>query len=160
MITIATFFTNNGIPQTGLTPTIKIRDVDTGNLLVNNDTMTEIGDGWYKYDFDGDESKNYAGICDGGSTLTTAERYTYFGTEINSNLYEISSNIIKILGLSQSNYRIFNPVYENENLVSGTIKIYKNSTDCNNDNNPIKTYQITAEYNSEGLMTSYKVIEL
>ncbi|MHA1437855.1 MAG: hypothetical protein ACTSPD_09760 [Promethearchaeota archaeon] len=92
MITIIAFFTNNGTPATGLAPFIKIREVATGTLVVageSADVMIELGDGWYKYNFDADESKDYAIICDGGDSLTTAERYVFAGTE----LRELSQNI-------------------------------------------------------------------
>lgn len=52
---ITSFFTSNGTPKTGLVgpaaPTIRIWEVSsTGQtLVVNNDAMTEVGDGFYKY---------------------------------------------------------------------------------------------------------------
>ena len=85
MIDIIAFFTDNGIPKTGLNPTIKIREVTTGTLVIageSGDIMSELGDGWYKYQFSGDETINYAIVCDGGSTMPTSERYVYAGTEL------------------------------------------------------------------------------
>jgi hypothetical protein len=36
---------------TGLTPTIRIRKVSDGSLVVTDDSMAEVGDGAYRYDF-------------------------------------------------------------------------------------------------------------
>lgn len=92
MITIIAFFTNNGTPALGLAPIVKIREVATGNLVVageSGDIMVEVGDGWYRYEFNADDTKDYAIVCDGGDSLTTAERYVYAGTE----LRELSANV-------------------------------------------------------------------
>lgn len=75
--TVTTFFTNNGVPATGLSPTIRIWDIDTNMLVVTDDNMTEIGDGFYKYNYMGyDPLKDYVIRADGGASLPDAERYT------------------------------------------------------------------------------------
>ena len=48
---ITAFFTSSGVPITGLSPTIRIRDVSDNSLLVTDAAMSEIGDGNYKYNF-------------------------------------------------------------------------------------------------------------
>jgi hypothetical protein len=68
--------------------------------------------------------------------------------------------IKKTIGLNQENYRFFDTVYDsNNNLVSGTIKIYDDASDCNNNVNPIATYNITSTYNANGTLKEYKVVE-
>ena len=47
---ISAVFTRNGIPQTGLSPTIDIYRVDSATLVVNDGAMDEIG-GFYRYEF-------------------------------------------------------------------------------------------------------------
>lgn len=80
---IFTFFTKDGIPKIGLSPTIRIRNISTGILVVTDELMAEIGDGFYKYDFIGyDSSINYTIRCDGGITLLDIERYSYAGNDI------------------------------------------------------------------------------
>lgn len=49
--TISARFRQNGTPQTGLSPTINIRNAVTGALVVTADSMSEIGNGWYNYIF-------------------------------------------------------------------------------------------------------------
>ena len=50
---IVAFFTNSGLPATGLnTPKIKIREIPSGTIIINNINMIEIDDGFYYYDFD------------------------------------------------------------------------------------------------------------
>lgn len=81
MTLITTFFTSGSTPATGLTPSIKIRNVTT-TTLVETGTMSEVGDGWYKYDFSGfNAATSYAVRCDGGATLTLPERYTWVGND-------------------------------------------------------------------------------
>lgn len=78
---ISVFFTNNGVPATGLSPTIDIWDLDQANplvntLVINDGSLTEIGGGFYRYDFASyDPSKNYSFVVDGGLGLPTVERY-------------------------------------------------------------------------------------
>ena len=79
---ILAFFTNQGIPATGLSPIIRIRDVSDGSLLVTDAAMTEVGDGHYKYNFVAyDAESEYAIRCDGGVVLPSSERFTYAGNE-------------------------------------------------------------------------------
>lgn len=80
---ISTFFTDGGAPKTGLSPTIRIRNLSTGSLVVTDAAMTESGDGFYYYDFTSyDEELEYSIRCDGTATITnSAERYTYAGNE-------------------------------------------------------------------------------
>jgi hypothetical protein len=78
---ITTFFTENAAPREGLTPTITIRELDPTNpannpIVVNTDSMTEIGQGWYRYTFVGyDSTSNYTFFVDGGAVLPVDERY-------------------------------------------------------------------------------------
>ena len=75
---ITSFFTTNGVPAAGLTPTIRIWEVAVGsqNLIVTDDPMVEVGDGFYKYDFSAyDNQKDYVFRSDGGASLSDAERY-------------------------------------------------------------------------------------
>lgn len=75
-------FTSGGSPALGLSPTIRVRDVSDGSLVVTDAAMTETGDGNYSYTFaDYDPNKNYAVRCDGGGGLPNAERYTFGGNE-------------------------------------------------------------------------------
>lgn len=75
---ITTDFWVAGVPQTGLTPSITVYDVDEINIVVNAQTMTEVAMGAYKYEFSGySDTKNYYIVCDGGATLDTSVRYNH-----------------------------------------------------------------------------------
>jgi len=79
---ILTFFTNSGAPATGLSATIKIRNLTLVTVEINGSAMTEIGDGFYSFDFTTyDEDDDYSIRCDGSVTLGNSERYTYAGNE-------------------------------------------------------------------------------
>jgi len=77
-------FTNVGVPLTSPSnaPTIRIRQSDDGTLAVTDDAMTEIGDGWYRYNASGlDPQLDYVVRADGDPTaagqVTAAERYAW-----------------------------------------------------------------------------------
>jgi hypothetical protein len=46
---ISSFVTDSGEPKAGLSPAIKIREVATDVLVVDSENMTEVGEGFYKY---------------------------------------------------------------------------------------------------------------
>jgi len=87
-------FTENGMPALGLFPTIRIRDISDGSLVVIDDPMIEKGDGFYAYDFAGyDDTKDYAVRCD-SVTLSGTDRYSYASSgEYNYELNLIESAI-------------------------------------------------------------------
>ena len=71
---ISTYFTLNYVGATGLFPIIKIRLVEDGSLVASG-TMSELGDGFYRYDFPYyDRTLDYMISCD-AVTLPSAERY-------------------------------------------------------------------------------------
>jgi len=75
---LTTFFTQNGSPATGLSPTISIWNADTDANIVSAQAMAEIASGFYKYDFTVyDRTVNYVMLTDGGATLDDLERYGY-----------------------------------------------------------------------------------
>jgi len=74
MILIA-FFSDQGIPKTGLSPSIDVWE-DDGTQVVTAQAMTEIAGGFYKYDFAAyDETVNYCISADGGDVLQDNDRY-------------------------------------------------------------------------------------
>jgi len=91
---VVSYFTQDGVPATGLSPTIKIRDVESGNIVVNSVSMVEKGDGFYGYDFSAyNSTKDYAIVCD-SVTLSGVERYTYASSgEYNESLNSIESTV-------------------------------------------------------------------
>jgi hypothetical protein len=71
---ITAYFNNNIGHATGLSPIVIIRTLETG-ILAASGTMTEIGDGFYKFEFFGyDITKNYTVLCD-AITLPNPYRY-------------------------------------------------------------------------------------
>ena len=82
-VIISAFFTNAGTPATGLSPTIRIRRLDTDALVVTDAAMVEVGDGFYDYDFTSTFSDllDYAIRADGTATLSGADRYKAGGLD-------------------------------------------------------------------------------
>jgi len=94
---IVSFFADSGEPTLGLSPTINIRDISDGSLVVSSGTMIEKGDGFYSHDFVGyDSTKDYAVRAD-SVTLSGTDRYSYASTgEYNNMLNEIKSTVDNI----------------------------------------------------------------
>lgn len=80
LVTVTAYFTAEGVPQTNLTPVIRIRKADTGVLVVTDASMYLMGDGGYAYDFSGDDYQKYSARCDGGSDALDS-RYTFTAFE-------------------------------------------------------------------------------
>jgi len=69
------YFTDEGTPSTGLSPTVTIWQVGTG-IVINAAAMTEIGGGAYYYDFTTyDAEQDYFFRGDGGAGLADQDRY-------------------------------------------------------------------------------------
>jgi len=67
---IKVYFEKVGVYATGLSPTLNIRDISDGSLSVEAGAMTEVGDGFYYYDFTAyDYTVTYSILCDGTSAL-------------------------------------------------------------------------------------------
>lgn len=113
-IIITSFFTKRGIPQLGLTPTIRIWEITSTieTLIIGNPdgTMTEVSssgsppsasDGFYKFDFtDGigyDETKTYVVRSDGGIAIPNGERYQT--TQIDSAIELVQIDVTNILDI-------------------------------------------------------------
>lgn len=94
---ITAHFTNNGVPTTGLTPLITINQLDplsstSYNTVVSSAPMVDVSLGWYRYDFSSyDPTGSYVLLIDGGSGLSSYERYKVGGNE--SYTEDISSGV-------------------------------------------------------------------
>jgi len=89
----------------------------------------------------------------------TGLKTTAVDGQLQTNFISISEQIKRILGLSQENYRLFNPEYDSDdNLLSITIRIYPTANDCINDSNMLSEYAVTASYVDKKLNT-YKVLK-
>ncbi len=179
---ILAHFTSGGSPATGLSPTIRVRDVDLGTLAVTDAAMTEVGDGAYTYDFTGyDSQKDYSIRCDGGTTLSGSERYTFGGNDsyvddvwdrdlsLHSTdgsagkiVSDLETYTMRALGLMQENYYLDNNTYDIYNgiklLTGARIRIYSNASSVGTASDIVATYQIVSVWNDDELQT-YKVIK-
>jgi len=74
---IKSFFTDSGIPKTGLIPKISIKRISDDVLVVDQASMTEVSNGWYKYSFTNTITEEYYVWVDGTATLQNFDRYQY-----------------------------------------------------------------------------------
>lgn len=75
---ISSLFSSGGTPTTGLSPSIRIWEIATlgDTLLITDDPMSEVGDGFYKYEFAAyNPRKEYLFRTDGGGGLPASERF-------------------------------------------------------------------------------------
>jgi len=113
------YFTEDGIPKTGLTPTIDAWEMD-GTHAVNAQNMTEIAGGGYYYDFAAyDTTKDYFIRADGGAGLSVFERYVEASNEVPINVDNTTKvdELHKSQGLDVSNPMTVTPT----SRVAGTI---------------------------------------
>lgn len=64
MYILASFTKNNEL-ATGLSPTLSVIDVETGNYIQENVLMIELQDGFYKYNFNANFNSEYVYIAKG-----------------------------------------------------------------------------------------------
>jgi len=75
-INLTAYFTENGAPKTGLSPTVTVWDALDASVDVSAQSMTEIAGGWYKYQWSSfDLTKDYVARADGGEGQPSGERY-------------------------------------------------------------------------------------
>ena len=76
-IVLSAYFTYDGEPKTGLSCTVRIRDLSDNSLVITDANMTGVGDGWYKYSFTSyDSTKDYVARAYGGTgTQPAGEKY-------------------------------------------------------------------------------------
>jgi hypothetical protein len=66
------------------------------------------------------------------------------------------TEITRILGLVQENFRMRDQVYDGDgNLTSAQLRIYASAADAQNDVNPIAEYAMTASFSGPGQCTGY-----
>jgi len=82
---------------------IRIRKVSDNSLVVTNETMDEIGDGYYKYTFvNYDPTISYAIRCDVGIVEGLSARYAY------PNSIDYTNEFTNITNLLEGRWRIVN----------------------------------------------------
>ena len=127
------FFTNNGVPATGLTPTIKFKDVNSGTDITATitggvTTLTEVGDGFYQYTLNNyTGSQSYAVVVDGGIALQGRERYYVSANE--NYLEDIHGAKLEFYSTGSIGKNIFNTNVINSGrykVENNQIIIYKN----------------------------------
>lgn len=135
---ITTLFRSAGAPALGLTPTIRIWAINVGSpqtdvLVVGGSpeaAMTEVGDGFYKYNFTGyDPRQDYVFRADGGASLADSERYCEGGTEC-ADPEEVADGV---WNASATDY-----------ITSGTMGFQVNTTKANTDTIVIEVAAVKA----------------
>jgi hypothetical protein len=96
MAWVTAYFEDRGTPAIGLSPLIRIRIAETGEIVAE-DVMEEVGNGFYRFDFfTYDLSKNYVMLAD-AIRLATRDRFLEGASgeygETSNNICIMSDNI-------------------------------------------------------------------
>lgn len=159
----ATIYKFAGVDKTGTLDLPAIADV-RDSVKYDNDTKEGVSDQALESDVKKDvkyDNETKIGSLE-VSGVTEESIYNYFTDENREDVFKadlagLETLIKRILGLTQENFRIFNPVYDgNDNLLSATIKIYPTKVDCDADTNAIATYSQVATYTGNN-MNTYKI---
>lgn len=138
---------------------IKTDSIDYVELVINGNLITD--DNSFIFKLDEFVGKIYVRTLISANILTTS--FTDELEQINQNIlehrFETENRIKNILGLSQQNFRIKDQIYDNNLLISSTIRIYNNKHDTEDDINFINEYKMNAEYDINGKLTKYVVKE-
>lgn len=148
------------MPVTGLSAVVTVKEIPGGPTVVSAAAMSDEGDGSYTYDFASDDvTKDYSIIVNGQDASLDSQYQFGSNTNVLANTFQ--DQLIRILGLSQENIRIKNPVYNATGmLLSADYVIYPTALDAENDTNSISVYTITSTYDGTGrLMQTYKSIK-
>lgn len=70
-----------------------------------------------------------------------------------------SAKISRMLGLCQENQFIDNPVYDGSNLTSARLRTYSAAGSVGTDNDVLATYTITATFDVDGNLATYKQVK-
>lgn len=96
---ILAHFTQSGTPTTGLTPTLRAFDLGDDSVELSDVAMSEVGSGFYKYDFTTySENTDYAFTIDGGSGLEGGDRYKAIGNDD----FDVPADIVSLNDVSTS----------------------------------------------------------
>jgi hypothetical protein len=135
-------------------------DLEVANISAGiSVSITEIGNGFYRVSFIPNKLGNWILVVYNSTYFPFGKGASYSCIEYSN--ADLGQALDRILGLSQENYRIFNPVYDNRNnLLRGTIKIYSSALDVDTDTNSIAQYEISSTYDNKNRMTGYKVKKL
>ena len=150
--------------KSGLSITYQIRK-SSDNTLFSSGLLSEISGGTYIKSVTFTEENQYrvlytspSGWENGMDQILTEDADM---SDIKVLIDQILVKVCKILGLSQSNYRLTEQIYDfNGCLLSAKISIYNTSDDTCNETSPIANYQMTAIYNNDNLLIDYKVVEI
>lgn len=178
-------FTDSGLPKIGLSALIKIIEIPSGTIVVNNKVMAELSNGFYYYDFDThDNTKDYAVLCDGSTALTNADRYMYSGNDsfvedivngvwnepisdyttagtFGKAITESSDDLKRVLGLLHENIYIDLPSYDSDgNMEGARVRIYSDADSVGTEANVIGTYDIVADGDGSGKFTTWKQVKI
>lgn len=123
---ISSFFTDGGLPAEGLSPTIRIWDLDTNIELVTDDAMTEVGGGWYKYEFTTyNPLIKYAFRAFGGASLPDSEQFSWATNEsfIDDYLTDLVGAIWEEAGVDHQTTNTFGQFLNRVDALTQAIKI-------------------------------------
>lgn len=147
---------DNGDPVTGLVDgdfTKIIYDPD-GNDVTSTTTndITELGNGLYKASLFPTSEGIY-------SYKITHSTYLPTGTVAEFEVHQDRAWLERILGLVHENIYIDNYSFTGSNMTSGRMRIYSDSSSVSTTSDVVGTYTITATYDGDENLSSFKIVK-
>ncbi len=159
---IVVLLDNKGDFKSGETITYEVRK-SSDNSLTTSGTLTNVGDIYtdtISISVIGEYYVLYFTPTKHENGLETLIVQTSDINDIQDSLNNLATKLSNVLGLSQSNYRLTEQIYDSNGcLTSAKISIYSNASDTNSQTNPIAEYTVTATYNANNELIDYKVTE-
>lgn len=147
---------SNGDPVTGLTSTNFTRylydPTRTNVTSTTTDGINEVGTGLYEYYF----TPTSEGIWTPYITHTT---YIPTGVSGDIEIHQDRVWLQRTLGLVQENFYLDNTVFSGSNMTSGRLRIYSDAASVSTTSNVIGTYTITATYDANNALDTYKIVK-
>jgi hypothetical protein len=151
---LTAFFTRNGIPALGKSPSISGWTLD-GSLAFSS-SMTEVAGGFYAYNFSTyDHTDDYVFLAE-DTSLGVGERYVIASNDVDS---QNNQGVVKqILGLVQGNFVMSGQTYDEDGrLLTSELYTYDTATQADNDTDRLFEYDVEADYDGDGNLIYYKV---
>lgn len=164
-------YTDGGSPVLGLTLaqilfTVKsVKKSDNSVLTPVNAqaAIAEVGGGLYLYEYAGADPTlyNYAWYAQYTGATEVDGAYVYGESDVEGEVLTVNTLVSRVLGLVQENQYIDNTTFDVDNhMLTARLRTYTDAVSVGTAANVLATYDITATYDVNGDMVTFKVVKV
>jgi hypothetical protein len=139
------------------------RIYDISGTMISTVSLTHINEGMYGGNWSPSLEGHYSIIAEFYLDSGHSQEAGYERSAENIEINTIKPSIARILGLQHENARIDAQTYDGmRNLLTARVRTYDSPTnaDAGTSTGLVATYQMTADYNSEGLLIDWRMTKL